>query len=85
MGKVQQTHTSKASSYVVWMCRESKVWVRGTAQTREDAFSLEQWFSACGLKALRNPGIASKGSKMTPKQANQTNVLATATGGKPLA
>ena len=67
------------------MCGESKIWVRGTAQTREHAFSLEQWFSTCGLKALRNLRVASKGSKITPKKENETNVLATATGGKPLA
>lgn len=63
--------TFEASSYVVWMCGESKIWVRGTAQTREDVFSLEQWFSICGLKALRNSRVASfstKGAKITPKK-----------------
>lgn len=35
-------------SSMVWMCRESTTWFRGTAQTRGDAFSLEQWFSTCG-------------------------------------
>lgn len=34
--------TSEAARCMVWMCRESNIWVRGTAQTREDAFTLEQ-------------------------------------------
>lgn len=37
-----------APSYIGWMCRESTTWFRGTAQTRGDAFSLEQRFSTCG-------------------------------------
>jgi len=62
--------TSEASSYVVWVCGESTIWVRGTAQTREDTFNLEQWFSTCGLKAHPNPGVVSKGNKITPKKSN---------------
>lgn len=52
---------------------DSKAWGRGTSQTGEDAFSLERWFSACGLKALRNTMVQQRAGKSAPKR--QTKYL----------
>lgn len=43
---------------------------RSEEQHKRDAFSLEHWFSTWGLKALRNPRVASKCSKITPQKAD---------------